>query len=95
MKNKDYCRILRTLLRESGSRENTKDFIDEYMKQHNDYSYESKWNKFKRLLMDNYLCRKEEFMKSKNEDERVRALIYSEMLTIMNLIEEGKYEEKK
>ena len=57
--------------------------------------YIKAWNEFKKLLMDNYLFRKEEFLKSKNEDERMRALIYSEMLTIMNLIEEGKYEEKK
>lgn len=53
-------------------------------------NYEDAWNKVKWMLMDNYLIRNEEYLKSKSDDDRLRSLIYSEILTIMNLIEEEK-----
>ena len=52
--------------------------------------YYKYWKKMYKVLLDNYLCKKEEYARRHEEGARERALIYSEILTLMIAVEEDK-----
>lgn len=52
--------------------------------------YYKYWKKMYKVLLDNYLIKKEEYARRNEEKARERALIYSEIMTLMIAIEEDK-----
>ena len=54
--------------------------------------YRDYWFKMKNMLCMNYIDKKELYIKNNDEDQRVRALIYAEILAYMNVIETHRTE---